>query len=66
MKYLPSTCTNELLVQAFSIFGNVERAVVIVDDRGKPTGEGIIEFARKPGAVSALKRAQEGVFLLGA
>ena len=63
---MPSTCSNELLVQAFSIFGNVERAIVIVDDRGKPTGDGIVEFARKPGAVSALKRVCEGVFLLGA
>ena len=66
VKYLGPHVTNELLAQAFSIFGELERAVVIVDDRGKPTGEGIVEFARKPGAQSALKRISEGVFMLGA
>jgi proline- and glutamine-rich splicing factor len=56
--------SNELLEKAFSIFGEVERAVVIVDERGKPIGEGIVEFARKPGAQQALKRCIEGCFLL--
>ena len=47
VKYLPSHVSNELLEEAFTQFGDVERAVVIVDDRGKSTGEGIVEFARK-------------------
>lgn len=45
-------------------FGDVERAVVVVDDRGRSTGEGIVEFARKPGAQQALKRINDGVFLM--
>jgi RNA recognition motif-containing protein len=53
-----------LLEKAFESFGEVEYAVVVVDDRGKATGDGIIEFARKPSALQALKRIQEGVFLL--
>lgn len=48
--------SNELLESAFSQFGNVERAVVIVDDRGRSTGRGIIEFARKASATKALQQ----------
>lgn len=57
--------SNELLEEAFSQFGDVERAVVIVDDRGKPTGEGIVEFARKPGAQAAIKQISNGCFIMG-
>ncbi len=64
VRYLNQWVTNELLHKAFSMFGEVERAVVVVDDRGKPTGDGIVEFARKPGAQAALKRISEGVFML--
>ena len=56
--------SNELLEDSFSQFGEVERAVVVVDVRGRSCGEGIVEFARKPGANAALKRINEGVFLL--
>ena len=66
VKHLSPFVSNELLEQAFMIFGQIERAVVIVDDRGKPTGEGIVEFARKPGAQQALTRINEGVFLISA
>ena len=65
VKHLGAFVSNELLEQAFSTFGAIERAIVIVDDRGKPTGEGIIEFARKPGAQQALTRINEGCFFLG-
>lgn len=64
LHYLPNYASNELLEKAFESFGEVEYAVVVVDDRGKATGDGIIEFARKPSALQALKRIQEGVFLL--
>jgi proline- and glutamine-rich splicing factor len=63
--HLSPHVTNELLEEAFSIFGELERAVVIVDERGKSTGEGIVEFARKNGFNAAMKRINEGVFLLG-
>ncbi|KAM4795300.1 splicing factor, proline- and glutamine-rich [Rhinophrynus dorsalis] len=56
--------SNELLEEAFSQFGVVERAVVIVDDRGRSTGKGIIEFAAKPSARKAFERCNDGVFLL--
>ncbi|XP_052239072.1 non-POU domain-containing octamer-binding protein-like isoform X5 [Dreissena polymorpha] len=58
--------SNELLETAFSQFGEVERAVVFVDDRGKSLCEGLVEFARKPGAQAAFKRISEGIFLLSA
>ncbi|KAJ8315060.1 hypothetical protein KUTeg_007210 [Tegillarca granosa] len=66
VKNLSPYVTNELLEQAFSQFGEIERAIVIADDRGRSAGEGIIEFARKPGATQAIKRVNEGVFLLSA
>ncbi|XP_075871802.1 paraspeckle component 1 [Nelusetta ayraudi] len=56
--------TNELLEQAFSQFGPVERAVVVTDDRGHPTGKGIVEFANKVSARKALERCTEGALLL--
>jgi len=56
--------SNELLDEAFSQFGLVERAVVIVDDRGRSTGKGIVEFAHKPSARKAIDRCNDGVFLL--
>ncbi|KAG2461172.1 SFPQ protein, partial [Polypterus senegalus] len=58
--------SNELLEEAFSQFGQVERAVVIVDDRGRSSGKGIVEFASKPAARKALDRCHDGVFLLTA
>ena len=66
IKFLPAHVSNELLEEAFSNFGPVERAVVIVDDRGKPTGDAIVEFARKPAAMQALGKINDGAFLLGA
>ncbi|XP_047432615.1 paraspeckle component 1 [Mugil cephalus] len=56
--------TNELLEQAFSQFGPVERAIVVTDDRGRPTGRGIVEFANKVAARKALERCTEGALLL--
>ncbi|XP_040909218.1 splicing factor, proline- and glutamine-rich isoform X2 [Toxotes jaculatrix] len=64
VKNLSPFVSNELLEEAFSQFGMVERAVVIVDDRGRSIGRGIVEFASKPAARKALDRCNEGVFLL--
>ena len=47
------------------MFGEIERAIVIIDEKGRSTGEGIVEFARKPGAMMALNKINEGVFLMG-
>uniref|UniRef100_A0A665TMF3 RRM domain-containing protein n=1 Tax=Echeneis naucrates TaxID=173247 RepID=A0A665TMF3_ECHNA len=64
VKNLSPVVSNELLEEAFSQFGMVERAIVIVDDRGRSTGRGIVEFASKPAARKVLERCNEGVFLL--
>ncbi|XP_062575248.1 non-POU domain-containing octamer-binding protein-like isoform X2 [Saccostrea cucullata] len=64
VKNLSPFVSNELLEMAMQQFGEIERAVVVADDRGRSTGEGIVEFARKPGAQQALKRINDGVFLL--
>jgi len=64
VRYLSPHISNEILADAFAIFGEIERAVVAVDDRGKSTGEGIVEFARKSNAMTASKRISEGVFLM--
>ncbi|XP_061745597.1 paraspeckle component 1-like isoform X1 [Nerophis ophidion] len=56
--------TNELLEQAFSQFGPVERSIVVTDDRGRPTGRGIVEFANKASARKALECCTEGALLL--
>ncbi|XP_070498915.1 hrp65 protein isoform X3 [Chironomus tepperi] len=64
VKNLTPFVSNELLFKSFEVFGQVERAVIIVDDRGKTTGEGIVEFARKSGAMSALKYCSEKCFFL--
>lgn len=53
-----------MLYNTFSIFGDVERAVHIVDERGKPTGEGIVEFERKAAAQDALRNVEERVFMV--
>lgn len=46
------------------MFGQVERAVVIVDGGGRPSGKGTVEFSGKPAAQKALDRCKEGSFLL--
>uniref|UniRef100_A0A2K6T399 RRM domain-containing protein n=1 Tax=Saimiri boliviensis boliviensis TaxID=39432 RepID=A0A2K6T399_SAIBB len=65
IRNLPQYVSNELLEEAFSVFGQVEMAVVIiVDDRGRPSGKGIVEFSGKPVAQKALDRCSESSFLL--
>lgn len=56
--------SNELLYKAFEVFGPLERASVQVDERGKSTGEGIVEFKNKPGAMSALRFCTEKCYFL--
>lgn len=64
VKNLSPMVTNELLYHAFQIFGEIERAVVTVDERGKPTGEGVIDFVRKGCAMNAVRRCSEDSFFL--
>lgn len=64
VKNLTSCVTNELLELSFSVFGDIERAIVVVDERGNSKCEGIVEFSRKPAAAQALRRCAEGCFFL--
>jgi len=64
VKNLGPWVSNELLHRAFSVFGDLERAQVLVDDRGRSKGEGIVEYERKPSAMDALRRCSEGAFFL--
>ncbi|XP_029597413.1 paraspeckle component 1 [Salmo trutta] len=64
VRNLSPVVSNELLEEAFSEFGPVERAIVVVDDRGRPTGKGFVEFANKPSARKALDRCADGALLL--
>lgn len=66
VKNLPDFVSNELLEEAFAVFGQIERAVVIVDDRGRPTGKGIVEYTSKPAARKALDKCGDGAYLLTA
>ncbi|KAF7667928.1 hypothetical protein LDENG_00042200 [Lucifuga dentata] len=66
VKNLPEFVSNELLEEAFAVFGQIERAVVIVDDRGRPTGKGVVEFTSKPAARKALDKCNDGAYLLTA
>ncbi|KAM3610234.1 uncharacterized protein V6R79_001084 [Siganus canaliculatus] len=66
VKNLPEFVSNELLEEAFAVFGQIERAVVIVDDRGRPTGKGIVEYTSKPAARKALDKCSDGAYLLTA
>lgn len=64
VKNLTQWISNELLFKAFEIFGPVERAIIVVDERGKPIGEGIVEYARKNSANAAIKYCSERCFFL--
>lgn len=66
VKNLTPWISNELLEKAFSVFGDIERAIVIVDERGKSQSEGIVEFCRKPSAQMALRKCSEGCYFLTA
>lgn len=46
------------------MFGTVERAIVIVDEKGRPTGEGIVEFERKPAAANCIAKCSDACFIL--
>lgn len=66
VKNLSPVVTNELLAYSFRYFGEIERAVVVVDDKGKSIGEGIVEYSKKQSALYAVKRCQQECFMLTA
>ncbi|KAK3872549.1 hypothetical protein Pcinc_015163 [Petrolisthes cinctipes] len=64
IRNLSTWVTNELLEKAFSVFGELEKAIVITDERGRATGEGIVEYCKKPSANLALKKCNDGCFFM--
>ncbi|KAK7083546.1 Paraspeckle component 1, partial [Halocaridina rubra] len=64
VKNLSATVSNELLEKAFSIFGLIETCRVIVDNRGNPTGDGLVIFSDKKGAALAMTKCQEECYFL--
>ena len=75
VRYAASSCSvkvsnlhpmvsNELLYNAFSQFGEVEYAVVVTDERGKSLCHGVVDYAKKSQALSAIDSCRHGVFLL--
>ena len=64
MSNLNPTISNELLAAAFSHFGDVEEAFIATDDRGKSLGYGVVDFARKGQAMSAIQQCRKEPFLL--
>lgn len=66
VKNLTDYVSNELLYQAFEVFGPVERAIVTVDDRGNSKGEGIVEFTKKSSALACLRLCADNCFFLTA
>lgn len=61
---LPNIATNELLKQAFSRFGPINRAIVCCDTRGRSLGYGIVEFAYKGSATNCIETCTTQPFLL--
>uniref|UniRef100_T1GFR6 RRM domain-containing protein n=1 Tax=Megaselia scalaris TaxID=36166 RepID=T1GFR6_MEGSC len=64
LRNLTPFVSNELLYRAFEVFGPLEKATSIADDRGKHTGEGIIEFVKKSSAMSCLRLCSEKCYFL--
>merc|ERR1712106_245442 len=64
IRNLSSLVSNELLEISFAVFGEIEKAMILTDERGRSTGEGIVEFCKKPHAMLALRKCQEGCFIL--
>jgi len=57
--------SNEFIEKAMSIFGKVERAVVVCDDRGRSKGYAIVEYEWKKTAQKVLDRFKGEMFVLG-
>lgn len=55
---------NQIVIVFIFQYVQIERAVIKVDDRGKSTGEGIVEFTRKSGAMIALRYCTDKCYFL--
>jgi len=64
VKNMSTHVSNELLHNAFSVFGEVESCRVLVNERGKATGEGIVIFADKKAWTTAIRKCEEECYFL--
>lgn len=64
VKNLPPFVSDELLYLAFSIFGEIERCLIIIDDRGKSIGKGIVQYIKKSSATAAVSRCSENCYFI--
>lgn len=64
IKHLSPSVSNELLHIAFSVFGEIEYCFVVTDKRGKPTGEGVVDYVKKSSAVAAKKYCSDRMFFV--
>jgi len=64
VKNLSPLVSNELLHLAFSAFGEVESCRVMVNERGKATGEGMVIFADKKSWTTAIRKCEEECYFL--
>jgi len=62
---LDQFASNEIIEQAMSQFGAVERAKIVCDERGKSRGYAIVEFEWKKNAQKVLDRFKDEMFVLG-
>eukprot|EP00899_Mesostigma_viride_P004753 jgi/Mesvir1/14279/Mv09710-RA.1 len=63
---LGGNVTNEVLAEAFSQFGEVEKAVVVTDPLTKRSkGYGFVEFAKRSVSARVLQACTEQMFLIG-
>ena len=62
---LDEFASNEYIEAAMSLFGTVERSVIVCDDRGRSKGYAVVEFGWKKSAQKVLDRLKEEMFVLG-
>lgn len=63
--HLSPAVSDAMLLRGFVVFGHVERAIVVVDERGEATGEGIVEFVQKHSANAAVEYCSGCSFYVG-
>jgi proline- and glutamine-rich splicing factor len=64
VKNLGPMVSNELLELAFGVFGEIEKALVFVDEKGRSLGEGFVDFTRKNNAQMAHKFCSDKCYFL--
>ena len=62
---LDQFASNEMIEQAMSQFGKVERARIVCDERGNSRGYAIVEFEWKKTATKVLASLKDELFVLG-